>query len=221
VFPGRMNRSTTPRLWAARKAVEQIQDDYNAEFILSHAFPAVFTILATGATVGAPTPATTRRPIPGKMLPGRRVPGSVTPPEEGPVEAQTGTMKGGGAYDRLGRFNYPYRELLIDQPDGSRARLDAYNPEAGVGEIVSRKFTQLADVQERTALGYVRELANKYRPGYFISKVPSSGPLAGSQIRGRQFLEVPVQLRPIPKVVLDYAARLGIEIRDVTGRIYP
>jgi hypothetical protein len=57
VFPRRMNRSTTPRLWAVKREVLRIQDDYNAEFILGHAFPAVFTILAAGATPGRTTAA--------------------------------------------------------------------------------------------------------------------------------------------------------------------
>jgi filamentous hemagglutinin len=128
-------------------------------------------------------------------------------------------MKSGVAYDRLNRFNYPYREVLIDQPDGSRVRLDAYDPGAG-GQIVSRKFTQLADVQEQTAFGYLRELATKYRRGYHIANVPSSGPLAGQPLAGQQYLEVPIQLRPIPQAVLDLARSLKITIRDVTGRIY-
>jgi hypothetical protein len=220
VFPRRMNRSTTPRLWATKREVLRIQDDYNAEFILGHAVPAVFSILAAGATLGGPTPAITRRPFPGRgSLPGRSVLRATAPPDEAPVEAQPGTMRGGRAYDRLGRFDYPYRELLIEQPDGSRARLDAYNPLGG-GQIVSRKFTQLADVQEQTALGYVRELADKYQRGFRIASVPSSGPLAGQELRGQQFLEVPVQLRPVPKAVLDLAKRLKIKIRDVAGRIY-
>jgi hypothetical protein len=222
VFPRRMNRSTTPRLWAAKREALRIQDDYNAEFILGHAFPAVFSVLAASATLGGPTPATTRRPLPARPpLPGRSMPRTTAPPDEAPVEAQPGTMKGGRAYDRLNRFNYPYRELLIDQPDGSRARLDAYDPAGvGAGEIVSRKLTQLADVQEETALGYVRELAAKYQRGYRIANVPSSGPLAGQELRGQQFLEVPVQLKPIPRAVLDLAKRLKIIIRDVSGRIY-
>jgi hypothetical protein len=93
---------------------------------------------------------------------------SPAPPEraaqvESPLLDSTSRQeKGGVAYDRLGRFNYPYRELLIDQPDGSRARLDGYDP-AGPGEIVSRKFTQLADMQEQTALSYpARGISRSY-----------------------------------------------------------
>jgi hypothetical protein len=40
-------------------------------------------------------------------------------------------------------------------------RLDGYNPLGG-GQIVSRKFTQLADVQEEIALGYVRGISRTY-----------------------------------------------------------
>jgi hypothetical protein len=68
--------------------------------------------------------------------------------------------------------------------------------------------------------GYVRELATKYRPGDRIANVPSSGALAGKRLVGRQYLEIPIQLRPIPNAVLDLAKQLKIIIRDVTGRIY-
>lgn len=218
VFPRRMNRSTTPRLWSVRRLALQTMDDHNAAFILGHAFPAVFTILvATTTTPGAPPPTASRRPLPGRMsVPPLRA----TSSDPAPVTtAKPRTMAGGRAYDGVRRFDYPHRELIIEKPDGSRVRLDAYDPR-GAGEIVSRKFTQLADVQQETALGYVRELATKYRPGDRIANVASSGPLAGQILRGRQILEVPVQLKAIPRAVLELAYRLRIIIRDVDGKVY-
>lgn len=88
------------------------------------------------------------------------------------------------------------------------------------GEIISRKATQLAGVQENTAVGYLRELATKYPPGARIANVTSSGPLAGQVVSGQRILEVPIQMRPIPTAVLNEARRLNIAIRDVAGNIY-
>jgi len=229
IFPRRMNRTTTPRLWAARREVLRINDDYNSLFILSYAFPAVFTLVSTTAgAVGGPPPVATRRPVPGRTLrPRDRIPPQAegtsqqagTAGESKPIQAHPRTKFGGSAYDRAHRFGYTYREVYVDQPNGTRARLDGYTPEGG-GEIVSRKFTQLADVQPATAFGYLRELATKFQPGYRISNVPSSGRLAGQLLRGRQILEVPVQTRPVPRAVLKLAKKLGVFIRDVAGRIY-
>ena len=39
-------------------------------------------------------------------------------------------------------------------------RLDSYDPY--VGEIVSRKYTQLSEVSEETAIRYLKELEDKY-----------------------------------------------------------
>ncbi|MBI1831876.1 MAG: hypothetical protein HYR84_10550 [Planctomycetes bacterium] len=102
--------------------------------------------------------------------------------------------------------------------NGGYYRLDSYNPQTG--EIVSRKLTQFAEIDRRTALQYINELARKYPPGTIIADVPSSGPLAGQALRGRMILEVPVQTAPIPQSVIDAANRRGILIRDIDGRIY-
>ncbi|AXA90573.1 PAAR domain-containing protein [Massilia sp. YMA4] len=114
---------------------------------------------------------------------------------------------------------YPYNELYIDSPKGSGyTRLDSYNPIAG--EIVSRKYTQLSEIQEKTAIGYINEIGAKYPVDATIAKVPSSGELAGEKLAGQHYLEVPVQVRPIPQAVLDAAERAGVVIRDVNGKIY-
>jgi hypothetical protein len=108
--------------------------------------------------------------------------------------------------------------VWVDRPGGSRGRLDGYDEKAGL--IVSRKYTQLAEVTETTAIDYLRELAQKYRPGYTISDVPSNGPLRGEKLKGRQILEVPIQRQPVPRAVLEEARKLRIEIRDVAGKVY-
>ncbi len=76
-------------------------------------------------------------------------------------------------------------------------------------------------MKEQTAIDNLRELSNKYPPGTEIADVPSTSPdLKGRPLRGKMFLEVPVQTTPIPKSVLDEANRLKIRIRDVDGRVY-
>ena len=103
--------------------------------------------------------------------------------------------------------------------------LDAYiPPRPGVeGQIVSRKNSQLASVQEATAIGYIGEFRRKYSPGETIAStnsVPTN--LRGGTLQGQQYLEVPVQNQPIPQAVLDFAnaQEPRVIIRDVAGREY-
>jgi hypothetical protein len=110
-------------------------------------------------------------------------------------------------------------EVYVVNPDGNGYyRVDSYNPRTG--EIVSRKYTQLSEVQEATGVKYINELAKKYSPGTVIADVPSSGWLAGQRLQGQMILEVPVQTNPIPKAVLDAANQKGIIIRDINGKVY-
>lgn len=85
---------------------------------------------------------------------------------------------------------------------------------------MSRKFTQLADVQPKTAMRYINEIPAKYPDGATISMVPSNGGLGGQLLQGQYILEVPVQVRPIPQSVLDAANRASVLIRDANGRVY-
>ena len=50
--------------------------------------------------------------------------------------------------------------------------MDSYDPQ--IGEIVSRKKTQLYEVSEETAIRYLKELEDKYSPGSIIADVPSN-----------------------------------------------
>jgi hypothetical protein len=140
--------------------------------------------------------------------------GTATPPAAGVAPVNSGSKKPewlrrldeGNAFNRDHSPRYPHKEVYVDCAGGGYKRLDSYNPTSG--EIVSRKFTQLRNIQESTGLDYLNELARKYAPGTRIANVPSSG------------LEVPVQVGPIPQSFLDAASRLGILIRDVSGRVY-
>ena len=106
-------------------------------------------------------------------------------------------------------------------------RLDSYNPKTK--EIVSRKYTQLSEISEKTAIGYLKELLEKYSPGSVIADVPSNRVGAnagifeeneGNILKGQMILEVPVQEEPVPERVLDYANEHRIKIRDTNNKIY-
>ena len=134
---------------------------------------------------------------------------------------------------------YPYNEVYLEAPkkainlpEGSPTkhqyvRLDSYNPHTG--EIVSRKYTQLSEVSEETAIRYLKELSDKYAPGSIIADVPSNRTGVnkgifevnqGDKLKGQMVLEVPVQGKVVPKRVIDYANKHYIKIRDINGKIY-
>ncbi|MEQ5227462.1 VENN motif pre-toxin domain-containing protein [Proteus cibi] len=156
---------------------------------------------------------------------------ALTTVEKGAVLAEKGStvisgkpkwlkdIQAGNKFNAEQSKNYPYNELYVNKPDGSGYyRVDSYNP--ATGEIVSRKFTQFSEITETTAKNYIHEAVNKYPAGATISKVPSSGPLAGSQLKGANILEVPPQNKPIPQPVLDAAKKANVMIRDINGKIY-
>lgn len=89
-------------------------------------------------------------------------------------------------------------------------------------EIIATRNTQLAQVSESSALGYLRDFDARYRRGQIIATTPSTveSGLAGQALAGRPVLVVPVQARPVPLAVLQKAAELGISIRDTSGRLY-
>ena len=106
-------------------------------------------------------------------------------------------------------------------------RLDSYDPQTG--EIVSRKYTQLSEVSEETAIRYLKELEDKYSPGSIIADVPSNKTGSNEKIfelngdnvlRGQMILEVPEQEAKISPKVLEYANDYRIKIRDIKGKFY-
>ena len=134
---------------------------------------------------------------------------------------------------------YPFNEVYLEAPkkainlpEGSPTkhqyvRLDSYNPHTG--EIVSRKYTQLSEVSEETAIRYLKELLDKYAPGSIIADVPSNRTGVNKGIfdvngddvlRGEMILEVPVQKKLVPKSILKYAQDKKIQIRDINGNVY-
>jgi len=133
-------------------------------------------------------------------------------------------FRDGEDFNQRQRSRYPYNEVYVERSCGQGAclRLDSYNPRGGpdgAGEIVSRKFTQLSDVQPETAVEYLRELQRKYAPGTVIADTPKNREwgLAGERLRGQMYLDVPVQNAPVPRQILDEARRRDIRIRDEMG----
>jgi hypothetical protein len=137
-------------------------------------------------------------------------------------------MQEGNDFDDVQGLKYEeaggYNEVYVDKPpdlvtDSSKyVRVDSYLHD---DEIVSRKMTQLGEVNESTGKGYVRELYEKYQPGRMIADVPSAPPgLAGRALSGDMVLEVPVQTSPVPQSLLDLAKQLNIMIRDINGTVY-
>ena len=143
------------------------------------------------------------------------------------------------AFNKARAKFYPYNEVYLEAPKKATnlpegapikhqyVRLDSYNPHTG--EIVSRKYTQLSEVSEETAIRYLKELSDKYAPGTKIADVPSniSGANAGifkanngKVLDGQMILEVPVQKKPIPQNVINYADKLRIKIRNTNNKLY-
>jgi len=126
-------------------------------------------------------------------------------------------FKEGNDFNEANRLRYPHNEVEVTV-DGKKFRVDSYNPGK---EIISRKNTQLSDVQEGTAKGYMNELKQKYPSGAEITDSPfNSSNLKGKRLDGELILEIPVQNNPIPKSIIDAATERGITIRDVEGKVY-
>ena len=143
------------------------------------------------------------------------------------------------AFNKARAKFYPFNEVYLEAPkkainlpEGSPTkhqyvRLDSYNPHTG--EIVSRKYTQLSEVSEETAIRYLKELSEKYAPGSVIADVPSNRTGVnkgifelnqGDKLKGQMILEVPVQKKPIPQNVINYADKLRIKIRNTNNKLY-
>ncbi|MCA1707855.1 MAG: hypothetical protein LC808_33105, partial [Actinobacteria bacterium] len=125
----------------------------------------------------------------------------------------------GNQFNKDRRAFYPHNELYVKRPGGGYYRVDSYND--NLGEIVSRKHSQLAEVQEQTAFKYLKEIDDKYAPGTEIADVRSTHTtLVGEKLEGQKILEIPVQETAVPRSVLDEGTTRNILIRDVNGKVY-
>lgn len=121
-------------------------------------------------------------------------------------------MDDGNAFNDRDRVNYDLNEIELE----TGKRMDSY---VHGKEIIERKYTQLAEIEEATAIGYLRSARRKYKEGNIIADKPRSQALCpeliGSPTRGKLILKVPAQKAPVPEAVLKAARRLRIEIRQV------
>ncbi|MEW4225848.1 LXG domain-containing protein [Rossellomorea marisflavi] len=126
----------------------------------------------------------------------------------------------GNRFNKENRPRYPYNEVELEAKgiNGKKYVVDSYVPGE---EIVSRKFTQLAEVKETTALSYLSEFTKKYSSGSEISSGKfNPNALKGGRLEGELILEVPVQTKPVPQKIIDEATEKGIIIRDINGKVY-
>jgi hypothetical protein len=127
----------------------------------------------------------------------------------------------GVAFDEIRARHYADRgggnEIMLE----NGKRLDSYLPR---DVIVSRKHTQLAEVQLETAIGYLREMDRKYSVRETVADTPGNRAQLpeeiGENLDGDRILEVPSQNTDVPAAVLDEAKRLDIIIQDIDGREY-
>ena len=82
-------------------------------------------------------------------------------------------------------------------------------------ELISHKFTQLSNINFDTAKGYINEIGRKYANQTTKSRKFAEQKSTKGMI---EILEVPPQKDGIPKEVLDYADKVGIEIREISGK---
>jgi hypothetical protein len=141
----------------------------------------------------------------------------VDPAREGLPDWLRELWRRGEEFNQQNRWRYLYNEVEVEVK-GVKYRVDSYTP----GEaIVSRRLTQLASIQESTAIGYFQEFTRKYPPGALITDSPfNKKAIRGTTLAGDLIFEVPVQEAAVPQRVRDAASARGITIRDVEGRVY-
>ncbi|SDM69584.1 Protease prsW family protein [Streptomyces sp. cf386] len=112
---------------------------------------------------------------------------------------------------------YPANEVYLE----NGKYLDSYRPGK---EIVSRKQTQISKIKPESFKDYLREINQKYKAGTKIPDTPKARAeypeLIGKPLKGKYYLEVPVQSAPVPEWALREAANHGVIIRDVQGFVY-
>ncbi|MGW4867181.1 RNase A-like domain-containing protein [Streptomyces chartreusis] len=149
---------------------------------------------------------------------------------EGTGTSEPGTGKGDGVpqwlrdkWNKGREFNqdnwprYPANEVYLE----NGKYLDSYRPGK---EIVSRKQTQISKIKPESFKDYLREIQQKYKVGTKIPDTPKARAeypqLIGKPLKGKYYLEVPVQSAPVPEWALKEAANHGVIIRDVQGFVY-
>ncbi len=133
-------------------------------------------------------------------------------------------MQAGRAFDKAQAARYRFNQIYVTKDTGKGYWiLDSYgpfDPALGAGPV-SRKFTQLADIEVESARRMLQEAHRKYRPGMRFPDVRSRpGDLRDATIQGQLWLEIPVQTKAIPNGILSKASELSIKIRDIEGKVH-
>ena len=121
----------------------------------------------------------------------------------------------GNAFNETARIEgwYPFDEVTL----ANGKRVDSYRlPEGGnPGEIISRKATDLDDIQLSTFDAYLSEMKIKYAPGTPINAPKYGNLLKGKVLEGDLILELPdTNLRLINiQEYIDLAKNKGIKLR--------
>ena len=146
--------------------------------------------------------------------------GDVTPKKKSVPDWLKERWEAGNNFNKESRPRYPYNEVELEAQEvgGKKYVVDSYAPNK---EIVSRKFTQLSEVQEKTAKSYLNEFTKEYSSGSKISNGTfNPNALKGGRLKGELILEIPVQNKPISQTILDEATKNRIIIRDIKGKVY-
>lgn len=99
-------------------------------------------------------------------------------------------MAKGNAFNKKAVDNNWYNIKELNLANGKR--LDSYVPpnNKNAGEIISRKATNLEDIELSTFETYLKEMKSKYAPGTTI--ISNQYPLLdGQTLQGKQILEIP------------------------------
>lgn len=120
-------------------------------------------------------------------------------------------MARGNKFNKTAQKNewYPHDEIQLS----NGKRLDSYNPRKG--EIISRKATDLEDIDIKTFEKYLKEMKDKYAIG---TKIRSNKyrEIDGQLLKGKHILEIPVSnknFRKIDEYIKRAKDKYDIEIR--------
>ena len=121
----------------------------------------------------------------------------------------------GNAFNETARIErwYPYNEVTLS----NGKRVDSFRPaKDGIpGEIISRKATDLGDIQMSTFESYLKEMIQKYAPGTSINAPKYGDDLKDKVLEGNLILEIPENNRTLSNIheYIDLARTNNIELR--------
>lgn len=104
----------------------------------------------------------------------------------------------GNEFNRKAEKIYDFNEIHLE----NGKRLDTYIPPSGdkKGMIISRKATDLEDIELSTFESYLREIKNKYSEGIRIRSNKYKEVLDGKKLEGNLYLEIPESNKHIKEI---------------------